>query len=638
MSKILIVGNVLKDVYLQLDEQQNDLELDEHGINWLELGFNGESHSFFQRTSVFGGAAVSLSVLHNLGLEAAILNSNNEMTTNEITWSNDPADYRYILSYQGGIAYFVPSSRKATDWAMPKGTPDWLLVDRSTNISERLVDEIANFLKFSGGTKLAVHIPKANNPETKRLAEMADILFLEDEPPVHREEKIVDQVELDKPNTQLVCHISPRKIIFGDAEESWSLDHTDMMTHLTVYSTIVATILGVIAAGGNPNDALLWARLNAEQATLKSTLKADRLRELAEAELDKRNNLKLITRSLMTAGKGILALDESPKTVGKRLEKFGIANNSQNRHTLHQIMLTTPAIREDISGVILSPENAQQKISGNQSFLEYVTDAGIIPGIKIDQGLAKIKYSDETHTLGTEGLSERLREAYALGFRFAKWRAAFSIAKDQPGFIAVEQNAEELANFAKESQLAGLVPIVEVDILPEGDYTIDKSAEVATRIFNTLFERLAWRHVELSGCLLKCNMINNGADMSIEDGAEATPNDIGMATAAILRHVVPRYLGGVLLLSGGVEAKIVTKNLAAVMQNSPFPWPVTFAFSRAFEEPVLATWKGDPEKEKAAQATFGRHLAANCDALHYARIEPTSGATSAQKIDILDWS
>ena len=636
MSRILIVGNVLKDVYLQLDDANDSFEPDEHGINWLELGFNGDSHNFFQRTSVFGGAAVSLSVLHNLGLDAAILNSNNEMSAEEITWSNDPADYRYIFSYKGGITYFVPSARKATDWAMPKGTPDWLLVDRSTSLSERLVDEIANFLKFSGNTKLAVHLPKTDSPEARRLATMADILFLEDEPPIHHEEKIVDQIELDRPNTQLVCHISPRKIIFGDAEESWSLDRADMMTHLTVYSTIVATILGVIVAGGSPHEALLWARINAEQATLKNTLKADRLRELAKAELDKRNNLRLIARSLMTTGKGILALDESPKSLGRRLEKFEIANNSQNRHTLHRIMLTTPALRESVNGVILSPENSQEEIN-NQTFLEYVTDAGIIPGIKIDYGLTKIKFSEETHTLGAEGLAGRLRQAYAEGFRFAKWRAAFLIAADQPGFIAIEQNADELANFAKEAQLAGLVPVVEVDFLADGDHTIEKSAEVTTRVLETVFERLAWRHVDLPGCLLKCSMVSNGKEVTDESNI-ATPNEIGMATAAILRHAVPRYLAGILLLSGGVEAKVATKNLAAVMQNSPFPWPMTFAFSRAFEEPVLATWKGDPEKVRAAQATFARHLAANCDVLHYARIESSSGPANTQKIDVLDWS
>ncbi len=633
MSKILIIGNVLKDVYIKLDERQNDFETDERGISWLELGFNGAAHSFFKRTSVFGGAAVSLATLHNLGVDAAILNSKTEMKAGDITWSDDPADYRYIFSHKGGITYFVPSSRKATDWAMPKGTPEWILIDRSTNVSERLVDELKNFLKFSGGTKLAVHVAKHQTPVDQRLAEMADILFVEDEPPVHTEEKIVDKIELDQPHTQLVCHISPRKIVLGEAEESWSLDRADMMTHLTVYSTIVATILGVVTAGGSPADALLWAKINAEQASLEGSLSAEKLQELAKAELDKRANLRLITRSLMTSGKGIMALDESSKSLAKRLEKFQITNNLQNRREVYRMMIMAPGVRDAISGVILSDENREQKLPGGRSLLEYVTDLGIIPGIKADLGLAPLQGSTETHTLGQDGLAERLRDYYNMGFRFAKWRAAFRVAKDEPGFVAVQTNADELASFAKECQLAGLVPVVETDILPEGDYSLEQAAEVTAKVLGTVFEKLAMRHIDLAGCLLKCNMISSGREAEVK----AEPNEVGMATAAILRHVVPKFLAGVLLLSGGTEPKTATKNLTAVMQNSPFSWPVTYAFSRALEEPVLATWKGDAENIKAAQAALGRHLAANTDALHYLKLEARS-SSGLQNIDVLEWS
>ena len=181
--------------------------------------------------------------------------------------------------------------------------------------------------------------------------------------------------------------------------------------------------------------------------------------------------------------------------------------------------------------------------------------------------------------------------------------------------------------------MAGLVPVVETDILPGGDFALEKAAEVTARVLDTVFEKLAQRRVDLAGCLLKCNMISNGR------GAEtqAVPNEIGMATAAILRHAVPKFLAGVLLLSGGMDPKSATRNLTAVMQNSPFPWPVTFAFSRALEEPVLATWKGDPENVKAAQAALGRHLAANVDALHYLKLEARNTG-GLQNIGVLDLS
>jgi len=633
MSRILIVGNVLKDVYLKLDERQNDFELDEKGISWLELGFNGEAHGFFKRTSVYGGAAVSLSTLSKLNVEAGILNSKTEFKPGEVLWSDDPADYRYIFCHKAGITYFVPSERRATDWSMPSGAPEWILVDRSAKVSMRLVDELNNFLKFSHGTKLAVHAEKQGTPAGRRLAEMADILFVEDEPPVRVEEKVVDKIELDKPNTQLVCHISPRKISLSDAEESWDIEDADVMTHLTVYSTIVATILGTIAMGGTPAEALLLAKLNAEHTTLDGPLEAEKLQELAKEELKKRANLKLIARSLMTSGKGILAADESSKRLAKRFNKFGITYNTAKRKEFYRMLLSTPTLREYLNGVILSEENMSYRFANGETAVEFLTNRGIIPGIKADLGLRTLADGEETHTLGTEGLAKRLRAYYKRGFRFAKWRAAFQIEKDRPGFFAVEQNADELANFARECQLAGLVPVIEPDVMSEGDFGIEKHAEVTARVLSRVFEKLEQRHVVLAGCIVKCSMVVSGRQTEVQ----ATADEVGMATASILRHAIPRYVAGVWLLSGGQEPKQATKNLTSIMQNSPFLWPVTFAFSRALEEPVLATWRGESEQVKAAQAALERHLAANVDALRYGKVEG-SDAGGLKQIGVLDWS
>jgi len=193
----------------------------------------------------------------------------------------------------------------------------------------------------------------------------------------------------------------------------------------------------------------------------------------------------------------------------------------------------------------------------------------------------------------------------------------------------VEQNADELANFARECQLIGIVPVVEVDILRDGAHPIEKSAEVTARVLDRVFEKLAQRHVVLAGCILKIGMVINGEKSEIV----ATPEDIGVATAAILRHAAPKYLAGIWLLSGGQDPKTATKNLTAIMQNSPFPWPMTFAFSRALEEPVLATWKGRQENIKAAQAALMRYLAADADALHYAEVQPR-GNMGTQRIGV----
>ena len=615
MSKILIVGNVLKDVYIKLDDRHNDFETDERGIDWLNLGFNGEAHSFFQRTSVYGGAAVSLSVLHRLGLNAEVMGSRTEFSDGEVTWMDQPDNYRYIFCHKDEITYFVPSARKETNWSMPSGTPEWILIDRSANITSRLVNELKNFLKFSPATKLAVHAEKHATPSGKLLREMADVLFIEDEPAMHPEVEIVDKVETDHPSKQLVCHISPRKIVFSDAEKSWSLSRTDMMTHLTVYSTIVATVLGVISVGGSPADAVLWARINAEQATIAGSLSAKKLQELAKKEKDKRDNLRYVTQLIMAKQHGILAMDESDQKLTERLVRAGITGTESQRKAWREMILTTPDLRRFVSGVILSDTGAKQKVKSGQNLIEYLTSQGLVPGLKVDRGLAEIVETGESYTVGIEDLSERVRRAYDQGFRFAKWRAKFEIQHNQPSFIAVERNAELLASFAKECQLAGIVPVVESDILWTGDYSIEDCVATTDRVLGSIFLKLEQRHIDLSGCIIKTNMITSGPEAQHQANSE----EIGMATAAIMRHVVPKYTGGVLFLSGGQPSKVATQNFTAICQNSPYPWPVSFAFGRALQEPAMTLWKGSPENIVSAQAALKRHLEANCEAMRYLR-------------------
>ena len=191
----------------------------------------------------------------------------------------------------------------------------------------------------------------------------------------------------------------------------------------------------------------------------------------------------------------------------------------------------------------------------------------------------------------------------------------FQIQKNEPSFIAVEKNAELLADFAKECQLAGVVPIVESDILWDGDYTIEESAAATDRVLTTIFTKLEQRRIDLAGCILKTNMVLSGKTCA----KQATTDEVGMATAVIMRHAVPRYVGGILFLSGGQASKDATKNFTAICQNAPYPWPVSFAFSRALQEPAMTLWKGKVANIGSAQAALKRHLEANVDALRYLR-------------------
>lgn len=603
MSKILIIGNILKDIYIKLDERDGDFEVDEKDVSWLNLAFNGGEHHFFKRSSIYGGAAVSLGVLSKLGIQAKILGSQTEFKGGELLRADAPDDYRYILCYKEEITYFVPSERKPTDWSTPSDTPEWVFLDRSANVTAKLVEEVANFLKFAKGTKLAVHLSAVRTPEEQRLVNLADIVFREEEP--SREAKFYAQKVSEPAKAgQIICYLTDNLIQFGEVEERWSRPRTDMMTHLTVYSTIASTILGVISAGGTAQDAVLWAKANAEQATLEGSLGGTKLEELAQIERDKRANLRLIAESLMSFGEGVLALDESPKSIERKFAQYNLKNSWEMRRDYRFLFCSTPNLDQYISGVILADETTKQKVNAGADFVQYLTSRKIVPGVKVDQGLTKLPHSDEDYTLGLDGLDQRLREYYRHGLRFAKWRARFEIGQDKPGIIAIDRNCEALAAFAKECQLAGLVPMVEAEVVRDGEHKIEECLGVTHKILGKLFEEMEKRKVDLSGCVLKTNMITSGKEAEFG----ATPDEVGMATAAILQNVVPRNIGGVLLLSGGQTTEEALRNLKAVIERGPFSWPVSFAFARAFQDPVIKIWQGQKEQSKLAQEAFVRRL------------------------------
>ncbi len=314
---------------------------------------------------------------------------------------------------------------------------------------------------------------------------------------------------------------------------------------------------------------------------------------------------------MMTPRMGILAADESERILTERLVKFGIPANANTRKEYRKMLLSTPELKEYASGVILSEETAKTKTERGQNFLEYLTGRGIITGIKADQGQVQFGDTDETYSLGEIGLIERLRDYYHMGARFAKWHAKFTIGKDMPSFQAVERAAELLAGFVKECQLVGIVPMIESDVSWAGDYTIEQSLETTNRVLTVIFEKLERRRVDFDSIILKTNMISAGS----EAVAGSTPREVAMATSAVMKHTVPKYIAGVVFMSGGQAAKVATQNLAAICKEKPFPWPVSYAFGRALQDPVMQTWKGKEENVKAAQAALKRHLQDNSEAI-----------------------
>jgi fructose-bisphosphate aldolase class I len=318
--------------------------------------------------------------------------------------------------------------------------------------------------------------------------------------------------------------------------------------------------------------------------------------------MDHSAELKKTAQSLVAPSKGILAADESTKTIGKRFAALGIVDTPDTHRAYREMLFSAPGIAQYISGVILYDETIRQRSSTGVPLGQVLADQGIIPGIKVDLGTASMPDSpEEKVTLGIEGLPERLAEYYSMGARFAKWRAVITIGKNIPTQACLDVNAELLATYALECQQAGLVPIVEPEVLMDGDNGIDRCEEVTINTLKTVFAKLIEKGVRLEGMLLKPNMVSSG----IQAPVPATSEQIAAATAEVLLKVVPPQVRGIVFLSGGQTEEMATLRLNLIEQLHPsYPWQITYSYGRALQNSALETWRGDPANVPAAQTAF----------------------------------
>ncbi|MGD0397678.1 MAG: class I fructose-bisphosphate aldolase [Syntrophobacteraceae bacterium] len=314
------------------------------------------------------------------------------------------------------------------------------------------------------------------------------------------------------------------------------------------------------------------------------------------------NAQKLIdtARTLVAGDKGLLAMDESTPTCNKRFAKLGIAQTVEARRTWRELILTTPGLGEFISGAILYDETIRQSKNDGTSFIKLLTDNGIIPGIKVDTGAKDLAgHPGEKITEGLDGLRERLSEYRQMGAGFAKWRAVIAIGGSIPSSGCLEANAHALARYAALCQEAGLVPIVEPEVLMDGDHTLEQCALVTEAALHMVFSQLYRQRVLFEGMILKPNMVLSGKDCPTQAGVE----EVADATVSCLLRAVPAAVPGVAFLSGGQSAELASARLNAMnlRWGSKAPWALTFSYSRAIQQPAIDTWKGKEINRVAAQ-------------------------------------
>ena len=310
--------------------------------------------------------------------------------------------------------------------------------------------------------------------------------------------------------------------------------------------------------------------------------------------------LKDTAHAMVTSGKGILAADESLGNINKKFEKLGVEVTEENRRNYREMLFTAPGIGEYISGVILFDETIRQSGKDGRTLVKVLEDASVIPGIKVDEGVQKREGSEETTTKGLTGLPARLSEYAKMGMRFAKWRAVITIGEGMPTDAAIRENAKELAQYAKFCQEAGIVPIVEPEVLMDWSHTIDVCRAVTERTLTAVFEELANAGVAIEGIILKPNMIIPGK----ASGVKASPEEVATATVQLFTKVLPKNLPGVVFLSGGQDEIEATANLNAMNKLPGNPWPLSFSYGRALQNTALKTWSGKAENVSAAQQAF----------------------------------
>jgi fructose-bisphosphate aldolase, class I len=311
--------------------------------------------------------------------------------------------------------------------------------------------------------------------------------------------------------------------------------------------------------------------------------------------------LNKTAEAIVAEGKGILAADESDGTIKKRFDSIGIESTEENRRAYRDLLFTTEGVEDYISGVILFDETIRQSAADGTPFPKLLESKGVIPGIKVDKGAKPLALAeDETITEGLDGLRARLQEYRELGARFTKWRGVISIGKSIPSEYCLWTNAHALARYAALSQEAGLVPIVEPEVLMDGDHSIERSFEVTSRTLHAVFTELRDQRVHPEGLLLKPNMVLSGYD----NAEQASHEQVAEETIRCFKRHVPAAVPGIVFLSGGQSDEDATANLNAINAMGPHPWQLSFSYGRALQAPALKAWGGKEENVEAAQRAY----------------------------------
>lgn len=603
---VLIVGNIIKDTYLELEPKL--FEVGKENRVYLEMELDEEPFYFKSEKNILSGACIIEEIVQNFHLNGQI----------QKTKSHYDIDHRFLIKCKDKVKYLTSEYCKRTQFYAPERVPDWIFIDRSARLDVFTIKKIITYLETHKNSHLAFFAKQKISdillkPDDlgaqnylKDLLSYAELVFLSGTNKKNTNQ-IFHNIKFKQIEKPLLFQITPESLVYEENLTTFDLETQDFLTHLSIYSIVAGTIFAALISGWNLGRAIKLAKLNLENAKIGRTLDLNNLYKKLKKTLNREKELQLIAESLTTDQKGILAIDESKKTIRQKLRKFKIIDTKQHQEAWRELLVTTPKLANFINGVILSQETIEQKLANNESIPSFLIRHGILAGVKADLGLEKdARFKNNFRTLGLEDLDARLINYFEQGLRFVKWRTVFNTEeKSKIPHEIINQNIDDLCSYVQKAVKNNLIPIMEPEVL-RGEMDISQYFDNTKNVLSCLFHRLEETGIDIGGCILKINMIYS---------VENNPLETGRMTMRLISEVVPEQIGGIVFLSGGQSPVSATENLAEIIRENKNRYRLSFSFGRAIQDPALTIWNGEQKNTDLARQKLYERLEANCRAL-----------------------
>lgn len=625
---ILSIGNATQDNFLDIQDQE--IYQDEHSNFHYDLTFDDSSLEYKKRAGIFGGTALSDGIFSAAHFKA--FSSINPRGISSLDYSEFSSKMleRFIISHEGK-SFVLTNNPREMEWVSPAYVPDLIYI-ADTNFSRNYISELRKFISKNPKIKLVFNTSELETGLAREFFSRTNLVFVD-----FRKQNLSDLIDYSTYETVVqgfldlgvksVVIFDDSKIIAGDKEKIASLEADFTLNSFYQKSIFQAAfvaenfsseneienslkISAVIANKSDFNDVLKPFYAKQILARKNYNLPVEILSDTPDFE----TRMREVAQKLVAKPKGIFAADESGGNIHKKFESIGIEDTEENRRRYREMFFKTKDIENYLSGVILFEETVDQKTSEGINFLDFLKNKGLLVGVKLDGGLQPLAgFEGETVSAGLDSLNEKLEKYSKKGISFAKWRVAFNISESgTPSDAAIAVNNRILAQYAKSCQKYGIVPIVEPEVVYDGNHSIEQCKNATEKILKNLFEELKLLGVDLKGTILKTNMVLAGKQNIVKSSSR----EVAAVTVKALKNTVPKDLAGIVFLSGGQTVQQATDNLQEITNLGPFDWGVTYSYARALQEPALNAWRGKDENLAQAQLLFLDRVSANSHALY----------------------